>query len=879
MQVTQKLILSLITLLAVVGNARADAEWKGSWRGGYLWDNADNWSGRAVPSREPTRIDRRISDGPVIGIHMGLIESLHVGVRDEGMLVVNAHGWLDVETSVTLGTYSGSRGSLRIEDGFLGIGTNLTVGDRGKGSLLMTGGLLEVAGRLDIGKNAGSTGRLKLGNGVITVGRFGMRCEGGTATMDISGGALSIEGNCRRVIERYIASGWITAYGGDGIVEVRVGARIARIKDRGYKGLNAHWPDAELVTVVTARMEPAYCIEIDQFEAYADDDALRNVWVGTSNATVSLETAFVGNHYAGEKVMRFDFDTASSPGYCEVRRNFSRPQNWCANGAAALSLRFRGDTDNDVDEVHMYLTVSDGTRRVKKLFDYEYLWDTRASELHRTDEWWFLWQTNLAEFRSEGIDLEHVTEFCLGFSDMNGRPYSGSGTMYFDNIGLRTVNVEGGAYMPIFDPSLGEGSEWHVNDHCVVHDGERWHLFGICSPSRGRVRNFIPSFVHATSESLTHFPWDKEPWALIRSSDYGETRLWAPHVIEHNGLFYMYYCAGGPTDSTFNIYLATSTDMFNWTRHEANPMTTDGYHARDPYVLKDGDRWIMYYTATHKPTGGHRVIACVTSTDLIHWGNRKVVWVDTGVGAIGGRNESPQVVRRGDYYYLFIGPTYHYDSLPGTFRGLPQAGYVGTAVYRSKDPFNIGEEVGYVHQHAPEIIRDIDGQWYITHCGIERKGVYVAPLFWNDGYDDTAADSCSVTIPSAPTWIQLTHDDFETDVNNADTLYTQGSDVDTPGYTTIKVDFTFRSVDMHTGDSFSVRYYDGSVWHTVARYTCGVEFSFDRDFANDAVYHKTVYIRETDYLFPANMKIAFRCDTATGRLRVDEVRVSATTGK
>ena len=109
--------------------------------------------------------------------------------------------------------------------------------------------------------------------------------------------------------------------------------------------------------------------------------------------------------------------------------------------------------------------------------------------------------------------------------------------MYFDNVGLRTVNVEGGPYAPIFDPSLGEGRDWHVNDHCIVHDGERWHMFGICFPSRS-VRNFVSSFVHATSESLTHFPWDKEPWALTKDRDYGETRLWAPHVIEHDGLFF-----------------------------------------------------------------------------------------------------------------------------------------------------------------------------------------------------------------------------------------------------------------------------------------------------------------------------------------------------
>ena len=112
--------------------------------------------------------------------------------------------------------------------------------------------------------------------------------------------------------------------------------------------------------------------------------------------------------------------------------------------------------------------------------------------------------------------------------------------------------------------------------------------------------------------------------------------------------------------------------MFNWTRHPENPMVVDGYDARDPFILKVGKEWVMYYTATSEPKGGNHIVACRTSPDLIQWGERKTVFTDPSVGKWGGPTESPTVVRRGKFYYLFIGPRDDYRT---------------TCVYRSDNPF------------------------------------------------------------------------------------------------------------------------------------------------------------------------------------------------
>ena len=104
--------------------------------------------------------------------------------------------------------------------------------------------------------------------------------------------------------------------------------------------------------------------------------------------------------------------------------------------------------------------------------------------------------------------------------------------------------------------------------------------------------------------------------------------------------------------------------------------------------------------------------------------------------------------------------------------------------------------------------------------------------------------------------------------------HTNGIDVDTPGYASIKVDFWFYANSMENGEDFWVRFFDGTQWHTVADYDSGDEF------VNGQFYHEIVWINETDYTFPSNMKIRFQCD-ADGDyddIYIDQVYVNATTG-
>lgn len=320
--------------------------------------------------------------------------------------------------------------------------------------------------------------------------------------------------------------------------------------------------------------------------------------------------------------------------------------------------------------------------------------------------------------------------------------------------------VSAGPFHHIYDPGVGEDEPWYINDHTVIRGNDgKWHLFGITReepPDWMEERNLA----HATSPELGASPWQKQPFALTADyEEHGEVHLWAPHATEHDGTYYMYYCAGAGRAETreevtratrdtlnYRIHLATSQDLRRWERHENNPMFTDGFAGRDPMVMRLPEdleatgpageslagKWIMYYTATDPPEGGNHVVAYRTSDDLVNWSDRGVAFRDAQTGKGGGSTESPFVVRRGDWYYLFIAP-----------RGGPGNGYAyaGTDVFRSRSPvdFKLDNLAGHIPAHAAEVVRDVDGTWYITHCGWGQGGVYLAPLRWHDGRDDAPA--------------------------------------------------------------------------------------------------------------------------------------------
>ncbi|WP_020387805.1 family 43 glycosylhydrolase [Kribbella catacumbae] len=276
--------------------------------------------------------------------------------------------------------------------------------------------------------------------------------------------------------------------------------------------------------------------------------------------------------------------------------------------------------------------------------------------------------------------------------------------------------VGAGPFEHVYDPTPAGPPYQYMNDHCLIRgkDGS-WHLFGIigdCAPVGSFPDGAKEIHInHATAPRLKG-PWRTQPHVLtVDPAYFKEEHLWAPHVIEHDGTYYMYYAAGGAGCA---INLATSRDLFSWRRIPTGPVFR-GLVARDPYVTRIDGAWVMYYCEI-AGWGSHHTVAARTSSDLLTWSEPRTVFTDASTDSNASVTESPYVVQRDGWWYLFIGP---------------RSGYVGTDVYRSKDPFSFRVEdyAGHLPSHAAEIL-EVDGNWWATHTGSFQHGVYLAPLTW-----------------------------------------------------------------------------------------------------------------------------------------------------
>jgi beta-fructofuranosidase len=299
------------------------------------------------------------------------------------------------------------------------------------------------------------------------------------------------------------------------------------------------------------------------------------------------------------------------------------------------------------------------------------------------------------------------------------------------------AHPKAGRFEKIYDPDRHDGASWHVNDHAFVLGPDHlWHTFGIAWTDPGSKPEPKLGFLeHATSPKLDSNDWTKRDPVLTLNPKSGETVMWAPHIVESRGTFYLFVCTGGPDLTKWGISLATSRDLLRWERHANSPVIRDGFQARDPMILRlEADNlWVMYYTATDPPQGGRHVVAYRTSRDLIHWSDRRIAFSDEHRGTDFGPTESPFVVRRRDWYYLFVGPR-PYDRPTADLPNYLHPGYVGTDVFASRDwrSFAPERKVAHLAAHAAEVVEDATGKYFISHCGIERKGLYLAPLHWAD---------------------------------------------------------------------------------------------------------------------------------------------------
>lgn len=161
--------------------------------------------------------------------------------------------------------------------------------------------------------------------------------------------------------------------------------------------------------------------------------------------------------------------------------------------------------------------------------------------------------------------------------------------------------------------------------------------------------------------------------------------LWAPHIIEYEDTYYMFYTGvdGYGPDSKQRIGLATSEDLVTWVRYPGNncpgttgdgciyecdepwttwgdPLSSYNQQCRDPFVIGDpvNERWVMFATA--KSTNQFGVVTVAYSTDLKEWTGAGYIdatrRLATGIGGqpTGGQSENPHVMSHAGTHYLLF---------------------------------------------------------------------------------------------------------------------------------------------------------------------------------------------------------------------------------
>jgi hypothetical protein len=278
-----------------------------------------------------------------------------------------------------------------------------------------------------------------------------------------------------------------------------------------------------------------------------------------------------------------------------------------------------------------------------------------------------------------------------------------------------------GSMRQIIDVSALPEGRHYVNDHTLIQgDDGAWHLYGIFHHEP-----FGPDYEYDFIHGVSRAPLGREKGfsyegvALRRDASLGETHIWAPHAVRDpdGDRYVMVFQSGGADNDIAQIRIAESRDLTNWTRIGAAPLFTDICVARDPMLRRFGDLWVMYYTRCENTQTHLSGVAYRTSLDLLHWSEPQMALHREGTPPLfnSGYTESPFVFEQDGWYYLSV------TSYP--------IEWDASFVFRSRDPFNF-PSVPYarVRSHAPEWVRDRDGQLWMTHAGPGQGGVWMAPV-------------------------------------------------------------------------------------------------------------------------------------------------------
>jgi beta-fructofuranosidase len=282
-------------------------------------------------------------------------------------------------------------------------------------------------------------------------------------------------------------------------------------------------------------------------------------------------------------------------------------------------------------------------------------------------------------------------------------------------------------------------NEW-LWDFWFAQDGKNTHVFYLKADralKNPELRHWNVSIGHAVSQDLRE--WRVLPDALhpsaADSGAFDNYTTWTGSVIQHNGLWYMFYTGSMREEKGLvqRIGLATSPDLIHWEKHPNNPLIVydprwyealdlSAWHDhawRDPFVFysPQDSHFHAFITARVKDgtADARGVIADARSRDLVTW----EVCAPVSTPGEFGHMEVPQALTINGQHYLFFSVGAKQYSHARRARLQPEQLVIGTHYLIGETPLgpyhSPSEDVLWGDSHASlysgKLVQDAAGQW------------------------------------------------------------------------------------------------------------------------------------------------------------------------
>lgn len=220
------------------------------------------------------------------------------------------------------------------------------------------------------------------------------------------------------------------------------------------------------------------------------------------------------------------------------------------------------------------------------------------------------------------------------------------------------------------------GGTVRPKDFSMVKKDGYYHLFFIRHNTAMHYDSTETDLGHAISNDLFHW-FQLPPVMPVRPGDWDNHHVWAPHVFERDGLWWMFYTGvtywPGEFHGTQRTGIAVSSDLMNWNRLDGPvfdaAQTGWGWWAplrptaafRDPFVMPDPavpGGWLMYYTGTYGADTAATVVGVGRSDgDFSLWSDVKPLLITWRNYTYNVLTESPHLFWHDGLWYLFISTT------------------------------------------------------------------------------------------------------------------------------------------------------------------------------------------------------------------------------